>query len=179
MENAQFYFDYDLGKEHTGLDFIIENNLSERSTLVTSMHQDEEIQNRCIKNGIKILPKQVFNNAEIYFVKEKEISSKSYILIDDDYLMHMSWKLEADQRGIDFHVFSSVADFLAEESKFSKDSVIYVDSNLADGLKGEVESEKIADLGFTEIYLATGYSAKDIVKPSWIKDIVGKRPEFH
>ena len=178
--NAQFFFDYDLGKEYSGLDFIIDNGLSDRSTLVTSMHQDKEIQKRCIDNGIKILPKQVFNNAKTT-VASNEVSAElgvSHILIDDDYLMHMSWKMEADKQGLSFKSFHTVDEFIQTADEFSKDSVIYVDSNLAEGIKGEVESEKISKLGYKNIYLATGYAPEDIDKPEWIKEVVRKRAQF-
>lgn len=180
VENAQFYFDYDLGKEHSGLDFIIENGLANFSTLVTSMHQDEQIQSRCIQHGIRILPKQMFNKAKVIKVPSQvhKNLAKQYILIDDDELMHMTWKMEADKKAIEFKAYSSVEEFIKDADQYAKDSVIYVDSNLADGLKGEIESEKISKLGFSEIYLATGFSADDLEKPEWIKEIVGKRPEF-
>jgi signal transduction histidine kinase len=180
VENAQYYFDYDLGNEHSGLDFIIENGLANKSTLVTSMHQDEDIQKRCIENGIKILPKQMFNKASVKFEKmcRETAITKQYILIDDDDLMHMTWKMEADKKAIEFKAYSSVEEFIKDADQYSKNTVIYVDSNLADGLKGEIESQKISQLGFTEIYLATGFSADDLEKPEWIREIVGKRPEF-
>jgi FixJ family two-component response regulator len=101
-----------------------------------------------------------------------------FILIDDDELMHMTWKMEADKKAIEFKAYSSVEEFIKDADQYSKNTVIYVDSNLADGLKGEIESEKISQLGFTEIYLATGFSADDLEKPEWIKEIVGKRPDF-
>jgi len=45
---------------------------------------------------------------------------------------------------------------------------------LGDGLKGEILSEEIFKLGFKELYIATGYSADCIEKPSWIKEVRGK-----
>ena len=38
--------------------------------------------------------------------------------------------------------------------------------------------KEIAYLGFSDLYLAIGYSASDIDKPTWIKEIVGKRAAF-
>lgn len=177
---AQFYFDYDLGQSYSGLDYIIDKGLAARATLVTSMHQDQQIQKRCEQFGIKILPKQVFNNAHIKSVAKTQTShSKTFhILIDDDELMHMSWKMEAQKQGLSFKAYFTVEEFLNSAAQICKSSVIYIDSNLADGIKGEVESEKISKIGFSEIYLATGYAASDIQKPKWIKEVVGKRAQF-
>ncbi len=55
---------------------------------------------------------------------------------------------------------------------------IYVDSDLGNNLKGEVLSEKIYSMGFSEIYMATGHIAEDIKVPAWIKGVRGKTPPF-
>lgn len=103
---------------------------------------------------------------------------KKLILIDDDKLIHMSWKMEAAKNNVNLICFFSIDEFLQQADIFAKDTYIYIDSNLADNIKGEVESEKIYRLGFEKLFLATGYNASDIKKPNWIKGIVGKRAEF-
>jgi hypothetical protein len=103
---------------------------------------------------------------------------KKVVFIDDDDLMHMSWKLEANKFNIDLTCFNSVDEFITNSSNYEKDIRIYIDSNLSENKKGEIESEKIYDLGFKNLFLATGYSKEDIDKPSWIIEIVGKRADF-
>ena len=102
------------------------------------------------------------------------------ILIDNDSLIHMMWQMHAKKVGVDLKAFISVEEFLRfeKENSLSKDVFIYVDSELDDGLLGEVESEKISNLGYKNIYLATGKDPADINKPAWIIQVVGKRPEF-
>ena len=55
---------------------------------------------------------------------------------------------------------------------------IYIDSNLGDNIKGEIESEKIFNLGFKNLYLATGYGKEFIQKPPWIIEVLSKGPEI-
>jgi hypothetical protein len=86
--------------------------------------------------------------------------------------------MEADKGDVELDCFYTIVEFIKVATDYVKNTKIFIDSNLADGIKGEIESEKIADLGFSELYLATGYSASDIDKPSWIKEIVGKRAAF-
>jgi hypothetical protein len=90
----------------------------------------------------------------------------------------MSWQQEAKSKSLNLKSYKTVDDFLNNESSFSKDTTIYIDSNLANNIKGEVESKRIFDLGFKNIILTTGYSKEDIDKPDWIKEIVGKRANF-
>ena len=72
----------------------------------------------------------------------------------------------------------SVNDFLIASSKLDKKTTkIFIDSNLGKGLKGEVESEKIFNIGFLNLFLATGYEKNTVIKPSWIKEIYSKSPE--
>jgi hypothetical protein len=62
----------------------------------------------------------------------------------------------------------------------STESHIYIDSNLKDGEKGEIEAQKILKKGYANIYIATGYSKSyfDIQNLPWVKDIVTKTPPF-
>ena len=99
------------------------------------------------------------------------------MLIDDDKLVHLNWKSHCKRSGLEFSGFMSVSEFLAASSTFDKASRIYIDSNLGDGVKGEIESEKIFALGFLNLYLATGYEKDSIQKPVWIKEIFSKSPE--
>jgi len=104
--------------------------------------------------------------------------SNKVILIDDDKLIHFLWKTEAKKNNVDLETYFSIASFLTEAEALSRDTSIYIDSDLGQGIRGEVESEKIFLLGFTNLYLATGFEAKDINKPHWIKEVGGKTPRF-
>lgn len=103
---------------------------------------------------------------------------KKIVLIDDDELIRMSWQMAANKANIQVLLFQSIDEFLNVSHEISTDVEIYVDSNLSDGIKGEVESKKIFEQGFKKIYLATGYSKDTIDKPEWIIEIIGKRPNF-
>lgn len=113
-------------------------------------------------------------------MNEAKVKSKNIVLIDNDSLIHKMWQMHAKKVGVDLKAFISVEEFLRfeKENSLSKDVFIYVDSELDDGLLGEVESEKISNLGYKNIYLATGKDPADVNKPAWIIQVVGKRPEF-
>lgn len=101
-----------------------------------------------------------------------------HILIDDDQLIHLSWKIFFKKNKMELGTFFSVDKFLQHCDDLSKDVPIYIDSNLQDGIKGELESKKIYEAGFSNLFLCTGYEKGDIEKPVWIKSIIGKSPEL-
>jgi hypothetical protein len=55
---------------------------------------------------------------------------------------------------------------------------VYIDSNLGNKVRGENVAKELADLGFQELYIATGYSAENFSHVTWVKGIVGKDPAF-
>ena len=103
--------------------------------------------------------------------------SSKIILIDDDRLVRFNWAQHCNKKGLPFSGFQSIEEFIFSSSAFEKETKIYIDSNLGDGILGEVESEKIFNLGFLNLYISTGYEKNSIVKPSWIKEIYSKSPE--
>jgi len=104
--------------------------------------------------------------------------SHQYILIDNDSLIRKSWQMQAKKVGVELHTFSSVAEFLMSAASFNKESLIYVDSDLDDGLLGEVEAKKIFDLGFFHIHLASGKLFNSDELPSYIQSAQSKRAPF-
>jgi len=100
------------------------------------------------------------------------------IFIDNDELMHRFWTMQAKKKEIEIKCFFSVDEFLENAQRIEKDTEIYIDCELADGVRGEVESKKLYELGFTNLYLATGHPVRNIDKPAWVKKVCGKRPPF-
>ncbi|MBJ00944.1 MAG: hypothetical protein CME67_06905 [Halobacteriovoraceae bacterium] len=161
-----------LGEELNGLDCIRFLSSPSRSILVTARSEESEIIVSAKKVGVKILPKVLANVVPV----EQEALHKEIVLIDDDELVHLNWKRTLDKEGIKAHTYFSVESFLQESTFFSFTTPIYIDSNLSEGLRGEVLSRTIADEGFVNLHMATGYDPTSIEKPSWIKSIQGKSP---
>ena len=240
-----------MDKDYDGIDVILKLNHAANSVLVTARSEELAIQERCLKNDIKLLPKSLVNYIKVFkelsesshaqlepasnvgdsavgsagekygiyiqggqarsdaavFPRESkldqvegsqggageaykkygaegdsrsddaQIGSNLIILIDDDKLVHINWRMYCEKNGFTFHGFKSIAEFLNVAQTFDKSTRIYIDSNLGDGIKGEIESEKIFLLGFMNVYLATGYEKGDIDKPAWIKEVYSKSPE--
>lgn len=106
--------------------------------------------------------------------------NKEFVLIDDDKIVRIGWETQAKKKGIKLSTFQSVSDFLGSSSLIPIETIIYVDSNLGGGIKGEIESEKIFKMGYKNIFLATGYSNSDLNLEAtpWIKGSSSKRSPF-
>jgi signal transduction histidine kinase len=100
------------------------------------------------------------------------------VLIDDDALVHMTWKVAARTKGIALKAFKSPDDFLANLETFPKDTPIYIDSDLGSGIKGEDIAKTIHAKGFATIYLETGHSPGSFQKMPWIKEVISKDPPW-
>lgn len=159
--NLFFLVDYELiGSPLNGLEFISQNNLYERSILVTSRYDQSDILKFAKEKKTKILPK-----SSVQLIPITTVDNKLVVLIDDDKLIRYAWGEEAKKFPVKFWSFSSVDDFLSAEG-IPITATIYVDSDLNQGLKGELLAEQIYQRGFKNIYLATGY--EDVVLPSYI-----------
>ncbi len=86
--------------------------------------------------------------------------------------------MNAKEKGLTLYVYANLEDFMAEHHIFDKEVSIYIDSNLGKNVRGEVESVRIYELGFLNIYLTTGYDDIDIKIYPLIKAVVSKKPPF-
>jgi signal transduction histidine kinase len=158
----------------SGLDLIEELNIYRNSILVTSRYEEVNIQERALNLNLSILPKSLAGFVPI-IVKPK-LEYFDWVLIDDDDLIHMTWRMTAENMNKSFIGFKSKKEFYSYKSKLSKNVCIYIDSNLGDNEKGEVVAKEIFNDGFKNLYLATGYDSSSFPKMDFIIAIVGKEP---
>ncbi len=152
------------------------NSISrEQILLVTSRHDDEELQGQVGKLGIKLLPKAMapFLGELLYSKMTSRpatpLSSREkidFVLIDDDVLIREVWKQAAKhsgQRGLFFDSASSAQSFLGSaqfiaENGLTKSTPIFVDFSLSPlDLSAREILESLHQLGYEELYVATGH----------------------
>ncbi len=176
-EKKLFLIDYEFIGSHTnGIELINKLKINNQSVLVTSHFENTEIVKKCQNNGIKILPKNISFCVDIFLnLSSQHLQS---ILIDDDDLTQFNWKNIAKKKGVNLKIYSSTQEFFQDAKNINKSASIYIDSSLGDGIKGEIVSEEIYNLGFQDITLTTGYDQELINKPHWIKNIIDKTPPW-
>jgi len=99
------------------------------------------------------------------------------VLLDDDMLVHMNWKLAAKAAGVDLKAYKTREDFAAAIGTLPKDAPIYIDSDLGDDIKGEEIAKDLKDKGFTNLTMATGHGSEKFSHLPWLK-VTGKEPPF-
>ncbi len=179
-DNMIFLMDYELlNQKENGLDLIKDRNVSSKSILVTSRHEEPHIRDACEKLHIKLLPKQLAGFVPMQIVTQQP--KLDYILIDDDDLTQMSWKMNAENLGHQMKGYLNIEDFKKDLTNLDKAIRIYIDSDLGNNelghpIKGENLAQDLHVTGFHNIYLATGYEANNFSNLAFLKGIVGKDP---
>jgi len=102
---------------------------------------------------------------------------RSTVLLDDDPLVHLNWKLAAKAAGAGLKAFETPGDFYSALGSLPKDTPIYIDSELGGGAKGEEIARDLHEKGYSDLTLATGHDAGAFGDLTWLK-VTGKEPPF-
>jgi FixJ family two-component response regulator len=100
------------------------------------------------------------------------------VLIDDDELMHLLWKQEASKHHIELHVYSTAEQFLGHIQDYQKNTPIYIDLQLGEGISGNQLCEKLQELTFDNLYICSGLPKVDIDVNLSRDRILGKKPPW-
>lgn len=170
-ENVLLLSDFEfLNEKMDGIDVINHYNHSLHSILITARSEEREIRKRCQEGNIHFISKTLISYVPI------NMNAPEIILIDDDKLSHWRWERHQEIAKFNFKGFFSIENFLSESQVINKEVCILLDSDLGEGVRGEIEGEKIFNLGFKNIYLYTSYEELSFDRPFWIKRVISKDP---
>jgi len=172
---ALYLFDYELlGHSDTGLSLAQELGLGSRVILVTSRHEEKRIIEEAGRLKIRLLPKGL---AGLVPVTVKTGAAARAVLLDDDILVQMNWRLAAKAAGIEFSAFETAGEFASGIEGLPKDTLLYIDSELGAGVKGEDIAQDLRGKGFSAITLTTGHAPEKFAHLAWLK-VTGKEPPW-
>jgi len=186
-QNTLYLTDYELqGSKKTGLSMIEELNIKERSILVTSRFEEKHILEDCLKLKVRLIPKGLVGFMPISIVTQQEQlgdtktheTGPDVILLDDDSLVQLNWKMAAKAKGLNFLGLKNPQELISILEGLPKTTPIYLDSQLRNGIRGENIAKELNTKGFTNLYLATGYSQESFPPLPWIRQVVGKEPPW-
>jgi len=122
--------------------------------------------------GTKLLPKGLAGFVPISIeVNEQKVES---ILLDDDDLVRMTWEMSFEKHNKSLRTFSNSADFLNKINTISKQTPIYIDSELGEDIHGEDIAISLHDDGFENLYMASGHDPEHFKHLWFLKGVVGK-----
>ena len=98
-------------------------------------------------------------------------------LLDDDELVHMTWRAAARKAGVELRAYKDAAALLAAAGELPKNLPLYIDSDLGAGAPGEAVAEEMRRRGFTDITMATGHGPERFAAFPWLK-VSGKEPPW-
>lgn len=199
-----YLIDYEIiGSDKTGLDLILQENLSAQSVLVTSRFEDTQIREMVIAHHIKMIPKsysvtiplEIKSEEEGNVIRVKEMYSPQsiykpnvansleniqpeLILLDDDQCLTDAWTLACEIRGKSIIAFNDVATFFEHIDKYDKEIPVYLDYELEEEVKGTDVAKIVYEKGYTHLFLMTGHPKEMFSNLPYFKDIVGKKIPF-
>jgi len=103
---------------------------------------------------------------------------KCVVLLDDDQLVHMNWRMAAKAAGAELKSFKTPEELAAVQEDLPKDIPIYIDAELGDGAKGDEVAQRLREKGFADITMATGHSPDKFAGLPWLK-VRGKEPPWN
>lgn len=99
------------------------------------------------------------------------------VLLDDDQLVHMNWKMAAKAAGAELRAYKTPEELRGAAPGLPKDARIFIDSELGGGQKGEDLAEELHGQGFSDISMATGHAPERFARLGWLK-VAGKEPPW-
>jgi len=176
VAGALCLFDYELlDCADTGLSLARELGLARQVILVTSRHEEKRVVEEAKRLKIRLLPKGL---AGLVPIRIKPAgSAPRAVLLDDDMLVQMNWRLAAKAAGVEFSAFETPQELYAGLAELPKDTPLYLDSELGRGVKGEVLAAELKEKGFSNITLTTGHAPEKFAGLPWLK-VTGKEPPW-
>lgn len=180
VRNVIYLLDYELsGYPETGLSLAEELGIGGQAILVTSRFEEPRILDGCRRLGTRLIPKSLAGLIPICVDRPASRPEPgAAVLIDDDPLVRMNWTVAAKRAGKALKAYPDAASFVKEAGDCARDTPIYVDSDLGEGIKGEEAAKELLALGFTELRLATGHDPASFPPLPHIKAIRGKEPPW-
>lgn len=99
------------------------------------------------------------------------------ILVDDDVWVREAWEHAAKRDGWRLRTYERFADLEHDLDGLSRSVPIYLDLDL-DGASGDDAAERLAALGFTTLYSASGHGPEASRCAGIYRDFIGKEPPF-
>lgn len=170
--------DFELLKQDLNGLQAIERAGLKRAILVTSHYANQTVRDLAIKNGVKILPKQLASDVSIEIRLRDQSSAIAtakkvdIVIIDDNELLVDSFAslLESKNKIVD--KYYNPHDFLKNLAKYAKDTIICMDNDFHSSISGVELATQLHVAGYEKLYLLTGTDFNQTQIPKYLKIIL-------
>ena len=170
--------DYQVGSELTGIEIIERHSLMDRAVLVTSYADEHLIRKYCSEAGIRMIPKEMLGKIKIFVHRNADQANSSQfdaVVVDDQQMILEYCQQKASEANLNIKCFAQVEDLYSEAANIHKDTLVYVDYNLNDGISGLDVTRSLKEIyGFQQVYL-TSVDDIPVHTHSWIDGFIKKR----
>jgi len=115
--------------------------IADRSILVTSRYDDAIVLARLVRLKIRLIPKSLAPFVPIAMMDAGQ-APFDCVLIDDELVTHLTWKMAVKRSDKRLAYFYSVAEFLEQAAGFDKSVTVYIDSQLGKGVRAKRRPKK-------------------------------------
>lgn len=179
---ALYLLDYELaGHAETGLSLAEELAIGAQAILVTSRYEEPAVLEGCRRLKARLIPKGLAGQVPLRVETAAAGPGGERwdaVLIDDDELARATWRMAASRSGKRLRVFATPAEFFQAAAAIDRRTPVYVDSELGAGVQGGEESRRVHEMGFSEVYLATGHEPGKFAGLSHLRGVIGKAPPW-
>ncbi|GHU14406.1 hypothetical protein FACS189449_11050 [Alphaproteobacteria bacterium] len=171
--------DYELrNQDLNGVDVVEKCEIQKRSIVVTSVYV-YRINDFLEKFKItKLLPKAYIDRISITIEENRKNKDVNIVFIDNDEFFVNALPIFWEENGLTADMYTNLLDFLDNLNKYSKDTKIITDYELADGMNGLVLANQLHEKGYTKLYLLSGKQFKENEIPSYLTVIFKGDADF-
>jgi signal transduction histidine kinase len=108
---------------------------------------------------------------------EKVVSDETFVLLDDDELVRITWASRAKKAGLKLVTYSTPDALLSSIQRLPKNSVFYIDSELG-SVKGEDIAFALHQDGFLNISMTSGHSPEKFKEFHFLRSVISKSAPF-
>lgn len=98
------------------------------------------------------------------------------VVLDDDAMIHHLWSMVGKERNKNFVQLQHPRELPAALDQAASTTPVFVDLHLGGTEKGDQVTARLADAGFTRIYLMTGTAPERLPPMPWLSGVIGKHP---
>jgi signal transduction histidine kinase len=134
------------------------------------IHAMESVRNW---NGSLDLKSEINRGTTIIITLPAIIKELTYVLLDNDELVRLTWIAKAKKNKVNLLTFTSSMELFAQLALLPHNTIFYIDSSL-DNEKGEDVAQALYKKGYLELHMCTGHDRKYFESLNYIKSIRGK-----